>query len=92
MPTIKKNSRSSRLGLQLSVRVYFDNAEPIMLTTRNISNTGLFIDWETPLSIREGQEAYVELAEALGDGEPQKVHTTVVRIEKQGFALKYTAL
>ena len=90
MADMKKNTRSPRLGLQLSVRLYLDDAEPIMLTTRNISNTGLFIDWETPLNINEGQEAYVELAETLGDGEPQKVRTTIVRIEKEGFALKYT--
>ena len=90
MANMKKDTRSPRLGLQLSVRLYLDDAEPIMLTTRNISNTGLFIDWETPLNINEGQEAYVELAETLGDGEPQKVRTTIVRIEKEGFALKYT--
>ena len=90
MANMKKDTRSPRLGLQLSVRLYLDDAEPIMLTTRNISNTGLFIDWETPLNINEGQEAYVELAETLGDGAPQKVRTTIVRIEKEGFALKYT--
>ena len=86
----KNNSRSARLGLQLKIRVYLDDGEPLMLTTRNISNTGLFIDWDRPLNITEGQEAYVELAECLGEGEPQKVHTQVVRIEKEGFALKYT--
>lgn len=87
-----KNARSQRLGLQLNVRVYLDNDDPIMLTTRNISNTGLFIDWETPLAVEEGQSAFVELAEALGEGEPQKVPTIIVRIEKGGFALKYTEL
>ena len=92
MANSNNDSRPTRLGLQLNVRLYLDDAEPIMLTTRNISNTGLYIDWESPLDIREGQEAYVELAEALGDGQPQKVHTTVVRIEKDGFALRYTAL
>ena len=87
----KKNStRSPRLGLQLSIRLYLDENAPLQLTTRNISNTGLFIDCETPLDIAVGQQAYVELAEALGEGEPQKVLTTVVRIEKEGFALKYT--
>ena len=92
MANNKNNSRSARLGLQLSIRLYLDEAEPLHLTTRNISNTGLFIDCETDLNLTEGQQAYVELAEALGDGAPQKVLTTVVRIEKEGFALKYSEL
>jgi len=86
----KNSSRSPRLGLQLGIRLYLDDADPILLTTRNISNSGLFVDIESPLDIREGQEIQVELAETLGDGEPQKVTTVVVRIEKEGFALKYT--
>ena len=89
MANSKNNSRSPRLGLQLSIRVYLGDDEPLQLTTRNISNTGLFIDCDTPLAIKEGQQAHVELAEALGDGEPQKVLTSIVRIEKEGFALKY---
>ena len=60
-----------------------------MLTTRNISNSGLFVDVESPLNVKEGQEGQVELAETLGDGEAQKVSTRIVRIEKEGFALKY---
>ena len=88
----QKSTRSPRLGLQLSIRLYLGDAEPLHLTTRNISNTGLFIDCETDLNLTEGQQAYVELAEALGDGAPQKVPTTIVRIEKEGFALKYTEL
>lgn len=92
MPETKNDSRSPRLGLQLGIRLYINDNEPVMLTTRNISNSGLFIDWESPLDIKEGQEVYVELAETLGDGEAQKVHTSVVRIEKEGFALKYTEL
>ena len=90
MANSKNSSRSARLGLQLGIRLYLDEAKPILLTTRNISNTGLFVDIESPLDIKEGQEVKVELAETLGDGEPQKVSTTVVRIEKEGFALKYT--
>ena len=90
MADSKSNSRSPRLGLQLGIRLYLGDDDPLLLTTRNISNSGLFIDWESPLNIKEGQEIYVELAETLGDGEPQKVHTTVVRIEKEGFALRYT--
>lgn len=81
--------RSPRLGLQLTVRLFIDDSEPLILTTRNISNTGLFIDCEKPLNIQEGQQAYVELAEALGDGDTQKVLTTVVRIEKDGIAFRY---
>ena len=83
------NSRSARLGLQLGILLYIDEAEPILLTTRNISNTGLFVDLESPLDIKEGQEILVELAEALGEGDVQKVNTRIVRIEKEGFALKY---
>jgi hypothetical protein len=85
----KGDSRSPRLGLQLSIRVYIDDSDPVTLTTRNISNTGLFIDWDTPLDVQEGQHAHVELAECLGEGDPQKVPAKVVRIEKDGFALKY---
>lgn len=88
----KNSKRSPRLGLQLSIRLFLGNNEPLHLTTRNISNTGLFVDCETALDIHEGQQAYVELAEALGDGAPQKVLTTIVRIEKEGFALKYTEI
>ena len=50
------NARSPRLGLQLNIRLYLDSDEPLHLTTRNISNTGLFIDCETPLDIQEGQQ------------------------------------
>ncbi|MFO7604045.1 MAG: PilZ domain-containing protein [Gammaproteobacteria bacterium] len=89
MVDTQKNSRSPRLGLQLNIRLYLDGEEPLHLTTRNISNTGLFIDCETPLDIQEGQQVCIELAETLADGETQKVRTTVVRIEKEGFALKY---
>ena len=89
MVNSKNNSRSPRLGLQLSIRFYLEDDAPLQLTTRNISNTGLFIDCTTPLDISVGKEAYVELAEALGDGAPQKVLTRIVRIEKEGFALKY---
>lgn len=89
MADTNNSQRSPRIGLQLNVRLYIDNLEAITLTTRNISNTGLFVDWEQAISISEGQQMYVELAEALGDGETQKVLTTVVRIEKDGVALKY---
>lgn len=90
MASSKSDSRSPRIGLQLAIRLYLDDNDPLQLTTRNISNSGLFIDWESPLDIKEGQEMYVELAEALGEGEPEKVRTVVIRIESEGFALKYT--
>jgi len=86
-----KNDRGSpRLPIQLEVEFDHDETGTINLTTKDISDTGIFINLDADKHPPVGTTAKVKLKNNFDDGEePPTLMMKVVRQTKEGIGLQF---
>ncbi len=77
-----------RLGIRLEVEVQ-TGTDKSSLHTRDISNTGIFLECSPEGLPPVGSILIIRIKQALGDGEAPAVRAQVVRVDAQGVALKF---
>jgi hypothetical protein len=78
-----------RIGVRLEVEVKTEK-DSASMHTRDISTNGLFLECETTALPTVGTLLIIRIKQPLGDGEPPpEVKAEVVRIDKDGIALKF---
>jgi len=86
-----KNQRTSaRLPMQLEVEFNHSDFGTLFLMTRDLSDTGLFINFEDDDKPPVGTTAQVKLKNTFEDGEePPILEMEVVRQTPEGIGLKF---
>lgn len=77
-----------RLGIRLEVEVQ-DGTDKSSLHTRDISNTGIFLECSPAGLPPVGSILIIRIKQTLGDGEAPAVRAQVVRVDGEGVALKF---
>ena len=81
---------SSRVGIVIEIKVICDDGSECTLNSRNISDTGVFLDHDgRDLNLEMGKHVILQVSSQLGDGAPPPVNAEVVRITDEGFGLKF---
>jgi len=88
MTTNKRDS--ARIGLVIDIRLTCDDKKEYILKSRNISDTGVFLDYdETPLIFAIGTHVVLQVCSQLGDEEAPPVNAEVCRITDDGLGLRF---
>lgn len=81
---------STRIGLVIDIKLTCEDKTEYILKSRNISDTGVFIDYDsTPLSLPIGARIVLQVCSQLGDEPPPPVNAEVTRITDEGIGLKF---
>ncbi|NNJ72309.1 MAG: PilZ domain-containing protein [Enterobacterales bacterium] len=85
--------RAPRIPMQLEVEFNHEDIGYHTFKTKNISETGVFIEIPPEKHPPIGTLAHVKLKNAFADGEePQTLEMEVVRATEDGVGLKFTEL
>jgi hypothetical protein len=81
---------SSRVGIVIEIKVICDDATEYTLNSRNISDTGVFLEYdEQKIALEVGTHVVLQVCSQLGDGEPPPVKAEVARITNEGIGLQF---
>lgn len=80
--------KDARLGVRLEVCLIADREEH-SLTTRDLSNSGVFLETDGGFVLEQGTIVHMRVAQPFEDGDPPLVKAEVVRIDKDGIALRF---
>ena len=84
------NSRKHpRLPLPLKVEVLVDDQMPVIMTTRDMSDGGVFLEENENLVLQMGVKLTIKVLENMQGGEPPEIPATVVRVTDDGFAVQF---
>lgn len=85
-----KNRRSPRIPMQLEVELLHDVTGEMVLKTKDISETGVFVKMPPEDQPAIGTECLVRLKDNFADGEePQTLTMRVVRQTENGIGLEF---
>ena len=85
-----KNRRSPRIPMQLEVEFNHDNVGQLILVTKDISETGVFVKMPLDQQPGVGSLVSVKLKDSFADGEePQTLTMKVVRSTEKGIGLEF---
>ena len=88
MTTNKRDS--ARVGLVIEISLTCDDKKEYILKSRNISDTGVFLDFnEDPLILAIGTHVVLQVCSQLGDEDASPVNAEVCRITDEGLGLKF---
>ena len=80
--------KDPRIGIRLEVELQIEG-EAASLHTRDLSNTGVFLEAGAQQLPAIGSIVYIRLKQGLQDSEAPLVKAQVVRADSEGFALKF---
>ena len=88
---MSENKRdSSRVGIVIEIKVICDDGVEHTLNSRNISDTGVFLEYEgEEINLPIGTHVVLQVCSQLGDGDPPPVKAEVARITNEGFGLQF---
>lgn len=81
--------RHPRIKLQIEVELNLPGEEALTLTSGNLSDSGIYLQADGDSLPLVGNEVYLRLKQALGDGEAPLVKARVVRVDRGGLGLKF---
>ncbi len=81
--------RHPRIKLQIEVELNLPGEESLTLTSGNLSDSGIYLQADGDSLPLVGNEVYLRLKQALGDGEAPLVKARVVRVDRGGLGLKF---
>ena len=88
MTTNKRDS--TRVGLVIDIKVTCDDKSEHILSSQNISDTGVFLEHKSePLDLPVGAHVILQVCSVMGDEPPPPVHAEIVRITKEGMGLQF---
>ena len=81
---------SNRVGIVIEIKVICDDGTEYVLNSRNISDTGVFLEYEdNKINLPMGTHVVLQVCSQLGDGDPPPVKAEIARITKEGFGLQF---
>ena len=81
---------SSRVGIVIEIRIICDDGTEYTLNSRNISDTGVFLEYdEQKIDLEIGAHVVLQVCSQLGDGEPPPVKAEVARMTNEGIGLQF---
>lgn len=81
---------SSRVGIVIEIRLICDGGTEYTLNSRNISDTGVFLEYDDQkIDIEIGTHVVLQVCSQLGDGEPPPVKAEVARVTNEGIGLQF---
>lgn len=81
---------STRLGLVVDIQLTCDDGSQHMFKSRNISDTGVFLEYnDEQLELPIGENVVLQVSSMLGDEPPPPVKSVIARITKEGLGLKF---
>ena len=81
---------SNRLGLVIDVKLTSEDKTEHILKSRNISDTGVFLDYDNePLKIPIGSHVILQVCSLLDDEAPAPVNAEITRLTDEGIGLKF---
>lgn len=81
---------SNRVGIVIEIKVICDDGAEYVLNSRNISDTGVFLEHEEKeINLPVGTHVVLQVCSQLGDGDPPPVKAEVARITNEGFGLQF---
>ena len=81
---------SSRVGLVIDIKLTCENKTEYILKSRNISDKGVFLDYdEKPLSLPIGTLVVLQVCAQLDNEPPPPVNAEIVRITDEGIGLQF---
>ena len=88
---MSENKRdSNRVGIVIEIKVICDDRTEYTLNSRNISDTGVFLEYEEKeINLPIGTHVVLQVCSQLGDGDPPPVKAEVARITNEGFGLSF---
>ncbi len=86
-----KNKRdSNRVGLVIDIRVTTDDKQEFILKSRNISDTGVFLEYEDDtIRMDIGEQVVLQVCGQLGSEDPPPVRAEVKRCTDEGIGLQF---
>ena len=81
--------RDQRIGIKLDVELEVEDKEPSVLKTRDLSNSGVFLESASDSLPVEGSIVTIRIKQSFAEGEAPKVRAQVVRVDNEGIALKF---
>lgn len=73
----------------MQVELSYAKAEAIMLTTRDISDGGVFLIGHEGTLPALNTRVQIKVKASLQGEEPQRINATVVRVSEEGLGLKF---
>ena len=87
---MSNNRDSTRIGIEIEIKVTFDDGREHILKSRNISDHGVFLEHEeNPLNFSVGQRVVLQVCSQLGDEPPPPVTAEIARITSEGVGLRF---
>ena len=88
---MSNNKRTSnRVGLVISIKLTCDDSSEHTLKSRNISDTGVFLEYnDEPLNLAIGSHVVLQVCSQLGDEPPSPVEAEVTRTTNEGIGLHF---
>ncbi len=81
--------RESRLPIQLDVELVADDNNESSLQTRDLSNSGVYLEKGDSNLPPEGTIVHIRIKNNMGEGEAPLVKARVVRVDNDGLALAF---
>lgn len=86
---MSENKRdSNRLGLVIEIKLTCEDKTEYILKSRNISDTGVFLEDET-LKLAVGTQVILQVCSQLGDETPAPVNAEITRLTDEGMGLQF---
>ena len=85
----KRQSPRLPLLIPMSVKMTVENQDPVVMKTRNMSDSGVFLENNDNLGLQIGTKLTIKVIEDLQVDNIAAIPATVVRIADDGFALKF---
>ncbi len=81
--------KHSRLPLPLTVEVSVEDQVPVVMKTRDMSDGGVFLEYNKNLVLQMGVKLTIRVLENMQGEEPPAIPATVVRVTDDGFAVQF---
>lgn len=81
----------NRIGLVIDIKLICDDKSEYILISRNISDTGVFLEHnnEERLNLSPGTRVILQICSQLGDMPAPPVKAEIMRITDEGIALQF---
>ncbi len=86
---VENKRKHPRLTVPMQVELSYADAESVMLTTRDISDGGVFLVSPEGKFPALNTQVQIKVKASLQGEEPQSIDATVVRVSEEGVGLKF---
>lgn len=81
--------KHARLPLPMTVEVLVEDQTPVIAKTRDMSDGGVFLEYNKNLVLQMGVKLVIKVVESMQGEEPPAIPATVVRVTDDGFAVRF---